>query len=379
MGLTSPTKKPMVLLIGNYPLDRQQSMQRFGDLMLRGLRTAGLDVELIAPAAVLGRNSSSKWIGYIDKYVLFPFRLRREIRRADVVHICDHSNAVYIKHSRSVPVVVTCHDLLAVRGGLGEETDCPASLSGRFLQRWILRSLRKADVVACVSRSTAEDADRLVSRKDPEPKIDIVPLALNFSYAKMPLDAARARLTSIPNFDVDLPFVLHVGSNLRRKNRDGVIRIFARGKDQWNGRLVFAGALLDDELIALAKQLGVFDRIVQIKNPDSELLQALYNCATALLFPSRFEGFGWPIIEAQACGCPVICSNTGPMPEAAGDAGLYHDVNDEEGFSVDLIRLTNPMERQKWSEKSLQNAQRFSTAKMIAQYIDIYRQLGANL
>src|SRR5205807_2611875 len=74
-----------------------------------------------------------------------------------------------------------------------------------------------------------------------------------------------------------------------RKNRDGVIRIFARTKDKWNGRLVFAGDALDAELLSLTKELGVSDRVVQIKDPSSELLEALYNCAVALLFPSRSE------------------------------------------------------------------------------------------
>ena len=202
---------------------------------------------------------------------------------------------------------------------------------------------------------------------------------MNFDYRKISSEAARACLTKVPQFDVDLPFVLHVGSNLRRKNRDGVLRIFARCKDQWTGRLVFAGQRLDGELTSIAKGLGILDRIVQIENPDGELLRALYNCATALLFPSRFEGFGWPIMEAQACGCPVICTNSGPMPEAAGDAGLYHEVDDEAGFAVDLMRMVDPAERAKWSEKSLCSAERFSTKEMIARYIDIYRQLGAKL
>jgi len=67
------------------------------------------------------------------------------------------------------------------------------------------------------------------------------------------------------------------------------------------------------------------------------------------------------------------------MPQAAGDAGFFHEVYDEDGFATDLLRLTNPEKRAIWSEGSLRNAERFSTDKMIAQYIDIYRSLGAKL
>ena len=130
-------------------------------------------------------------------------------------------------------------------------------------------------------------------------------------------------------------------------------------------------------LRSLARQLSILDRVVEISDAPSELLEALYNCATALLFPSTFEGFGWPIAEAHACGCPVICVDREPMVEVAGEAALAHPVEDEPGFAADLLRLTNPDERARWSAKVLENAKRFSTARMISEYIALYRSLGA--
>jgi glycosyltransferase involved in cell wall biosynthesis len=360
-------------------------MQRFNTMMLQGLKAARIDAELIRPEPILGNfqragRFAAKWLAYIDKYILFPFQLREKLSaHPSIVHICDHSNAVYVKRCAGAPVLVTCHDLLAVRGGLGEQTDTPASSSGRILQRWILKGLRRAQALVCVSRATAEDAKRLVHRANGRPQISVVHLGLNHPYRKLDAQTARSRLVQIKAVDLDRPFILHVGSNLRRKNREGVLRIFARCKEKWNGRLVFAGDPLTPELWALAAELGVSNRIVQIDRPDNDVLEALYNCALALLYPSRFEGFGWPVIEAQACGCPVICSNAGPLPEAAGEAGLLHDVDDEAGFAADVLRLTRQTEREQWSEKSLRNAEKFSADEMIAQYVDIYRQLGAKL
>jgi glycosyltransferase involved in cell wall biosynthesis len=377
--------KAMVLLIGNYLPDRQQSMQRFNAMMLQGLAAAGISAQLIRPEPFFGDFKSTgrfiaKWLGYIDKYILFLFRLRQKLAmRPMLIHICDHSNAVYVRYCREFPVLVTCHDLLAVRGALGENTDCPASMTGRLLQRWILHGLRRADAVACISHATAGDAGRLVACGRDRPRISVVPMGLNYPYRKLASEVARARLASIDSLHIDLPFVLHVGSNLQRKNREGVLRIFARCKDKWNGHLVFAGNLLNDELMSLGRKLGVSDRILQLENPPSELLEALYNCAVALIYPSRFEGFGWPIVEAHACGCPVICSDIAPLAEAAGEAALSHPVNDEEGFALDLLRLTDPAEHAQWSEKGLRNAERFSTKKMIAQYIEIYRSLETKL
>ncbi|MEY2556317.1 MAG: hypothetical protein QOF93_1461 [Verrucomicrobiota bacterium] len=376
----------MVLLIGNYPLDRQQSMQRFGTMMLHGLNNSGIPAKLIAPQPRFGKfrgagSFVAKWLGYIDKFALFPRQLRARLAQdiPSVVHICDHSNSMYGGWITNTPVVVTCHDLLAVRGALGEETNCPASLTGKILQRRILRGLRRANGVACVSQATEADARRLVSRGAASPKVQLVRLGLNYPFRRLPDAEVSARLTKIQGFNQDLPFVLHVGSNLRRKNRDGALRIFALCKERWNARLVFVGDALTPELSALAVRLGISDRVTQVPDASDELLEALYNRAVALLYPSRFEGFGWPVIEAQACGCPVVCSNTGPLPEAAGEAGLFHDVKDEAGFAADLLRLGDPAQRAIWSEKSLRNAERFSTTRMISHYIDIYRSLGAQL
>jgi glycosyltransferase involved in cell wall biosynthesis len=267
-------------------------------------------------------------------------------------------------------VVVTCHDFLAVRGGLGEETDTPASATGRWLQRWILTGLRQANVLVCVSQATCDDAQKLVPCGEKQPAFQVIPLGLSYPYRKLDRVEARARL------QIKLPFVLHVGSNLRRKNREGILRIFARCQHEWNGQLVFVGEKLNDTLTAQANALGLANRIVQLGNRESAELEVLYNCATALLFPSRFEGFGWPIIEAQACGCPVLCSSAGPMAEIAGEGALVHPPEDEEGFARDLLRLTDPSENALWSTKALENAQRFTTPRMIAAYVDLYRSLA---
>jgi glycosyltransferase involved in cell wall biosynthesis len=371
----------MVLLIGNFPPDQQQSMQRFSEMILRELRALGIATELTRPEAHFARlvptrfDFLRKWAGYIDKLIIFPRRLR-EFRSVELIHICDHSNAVYAKRFPKIPVVVTCHDLLAVRGSLGEETDCPASWSGKILQRWIVAGLHQADAVVCVSRATAADAIRLLGAVKNAPRITVIENGLNYDYRPLPKEKVKARLEKLSQLKLDRPFVLHVGSDLRRKNREGVLRIFARTKDHWNAQLVFAGDALSNDLWTQARALGIADRMVEIVSAESELLEALYNVAHVLLFPSRFEGFGWPIAEAQACGCPVICRDAAPMAEVAGGAALLREIADEDGFADDLLRLRDPATREKYRELGLQNAARFSAKKMAEQYLALYRELG---
>ncbi len=375
----------MVLLIGNYAADQQQSMQRFAMMMLRGLTTAGVPAELIQPRPLLGRIGwagplVAKWLGYIDKFFIFPRQLRRKLARGfALVHICDHSNAMYCGSIRNHPVVVSCHDLLAVRGALGEATDCPASATGKYLQRWIVNGLRKADAVPCASPATLRDAQRIVGQEADGPRLLLIRHGLNHPYRKQASDRARALLSTVVGLEGHTPFALHVGSNLRMKNREGVLRIFALTKDDWNGQMVFAGQKLSPELRLLGKELGVLERVVEVEGPANELLEALYSSALVLLYPSRFEGFGWPIIEAQACACPVICSDREPMSEVGGAAALIAEVEDEPAMARALLRLTDPAERAAWSEKSLRNAERFRSEDMIARYLDLYRSLGVRV
>jgi glycosyltransferase involved in cell wall biosynthesis len=370
----------MVLLIGNFPPDQQQSMQRFSEMMLRELRALGVAAQLIQPQKhVTGLVPCQfqflrKWASYIDKFILFPRQLPK--LRGGIVHICDHSNAIYARHFPNVPVVATCHDLLAVRGSLGEDTDCPASWTGRILQRWIVSSLQRAQAIVCVSRATAADANRILGGKANTPAITVIENGLNYPFNPLPQEAARTRLGCLPTLRHDRPFVLHVGSGLRRKNRDGVLRIFAKTKDQWDAQLVFAGDVLSNESWTLVRELKIADRIVELGSVESEVLEALYNCAHALLFPSRFEGFGWPIAEAQACGCPVLCRDAPPMSDVAAGAALLRNLEDEDGFADDLLRLRDPAVREKYRAFGLQNARRFSARRMAEQYLALYRNLG---
>ena len=388
--MANGSTSPKILLIGNYPADRQESMLRFARMMEDGLRAAGRAVEQTSPRVFFGRGRVTsrgfgKWLGYLDKYVVFPWELRRRVRRLGpgwVAHVCDHSNAMYAAAAGSAGhhMLVTCHDMGAVRGALGEATDCPASTMGKLLQRWIVRSLRKASLVVCVSSATRRDVERLLHHTDHSaPETRVVLNGLNAPFRQLDPEETRARLAGVAGLDAERPFVLNVGSSLRRKNREGVLRIFARVAQDWpDGQLVFAGEKLPPDLVALAGELGVAERVVQVVRPPGPVLEALYNRALALLFPSRFEGFGWPVIEAQACGCPVLCSDAGALGEVAGDGAFVRDAGDEEAFAGEWRRLAfDETARAAWTKAGLHNVARFGTAAMIERYANVYDDLAA--
>lgn len=380
-------RKPLtIVLLGNYALDRQESMLRFHDLLAEQLTSRNIDRQSISPSIFLGgffpKSRINKWLAYLDKYVLFPLVLRQKLGRLKktndrmIVHICDHSNAVYANVARRhAPVLVTCHDLLAVRGALGEDTDCPASGLGKILQRAILRGLQKATHIVCVSSATRTDLIRL-GGKELETRSRVIPLSLSHPYRPIP---ATEVLQCFKGARLDLePFgyILHVGSSLRRKNREALIKAVAELKDSWKGKIVFSGLPLDVTHWELARSLDLQQRIVEVKNPTNDLLMALYNGAQALVFMSRFEGFGWPVLEAQACGCPVICSNRTSVPEVAGEGALAGDPEDHAFVASSILRLQEPTFRQTLIEKGLENARKFTTERMMQAYETVYDRLA---
>lgn len=370
-----------ILLIGNYAPDGQQSMLRYAAVLSEGLQMAGHDVRLYAPRPRLNpgerpARSIWKWLGYADKFVLARADIAALERWADIVHVCDHSNAPYVPERPARPWVVTCHDLLAVRGALGEDTDCPASPTGRMLQRWILSGLRRAHSLVADSGATLADVHRLVDANGSRSRV--VPPPLNHPYRRLDDQTLLGRLAAIPG--LRSPYVLLVGSDQRRKNRAAAVETLGRIRDRWPGIFVFAGEPLGNDLRARAASLGVADRLLDVPGPSGETLEALYNGALALLFPSRFEGFGWPPLEAQACGCPVVCSDAPPMPEVTGGAARICSLERESEFADALLDLAaDPVERDRWIALGHANVRRYDVPSFTARILATYASaLGAS-
>lgn len=368
-----------VLLVGNYVNDEQESMQRFANLLRVGLTQAGHEVNLLKPTPVLGRikpaaRGIGKWLGYVDKFVIFPQRLKDEAKWADIVHICDHSNSFYVKYVSSRPHTVTCHDLIAISSALKECPESRTSWTGRQLQRIILRGLKKAGHVICVSEATRDEVIRLA--KLPENKVSLIYNGLNYSYA--PLSEGPEEKSGV-DIEPRQPYLLHVGGNQWYKNRLGVLKIFVQLQGMISVapmmKLIMVGKPWTREMREFVSLNGLRDRVVELTNATNADLQVLYSGAVALLFPSLREGFGWPIVEAQACGCPVFTSDRTPMTEVGGNAAIYLDPTDPAGAAAVIANSLHRLSQLRLA--GLENAKRFSPSAMVGSYSRVYRQLAA--
>jgi glycosyltransferase involved in cell wall biosynthesis len=367
-----------IVLVGNYVNDEQQSMQRFTASLERGLREAGHEVRILRPRSVAGQLSPSwkgigKWLGYIDKFGIFPRDLKASLKWAEVVHICDQANAIYTKDILRFPHIVTCHDLLAVRSAIGEIPEVRTRCSGKLLQRAILNGVNRAQHVVCVSEATRRDLTRIAKISDEN--MSVVYNSLNYPYRRM-ADIESARRLKQFHIDSGDAFVLHVGGNQWYKNRLGVLRIFRHLRSLQPDcplKLVMAGKPWTEEMRAYVRDYQLSGQVIELDNVENEDLRALYSRATLMLFPSLQEGFGWPIIEAQACGCPVITSNRAPMTEIGGSGAIYINPDDERLAAFTLKSVLPSISTMRYS--SLQNALKFTESAMIQGYVSAYTKV----
>lgn len=364
-----------IVLVGNYVRDGQHSMARFATLLYSGLRARGHDVSLISQLPYAGKighphRGIGKWLGYVDKYLLFPRQLKAVTDGAQVVHICDHSNAIYTRYLSRFRTIVTCHDLLAVRLARGELAGMRQKWTGKVYQKMVLAGLRRAHRIVCDSQTTESDLLR-IARIPPE-RVAVVYVGTEFSN-RFTNNAARADRLRQLGIGFEERFFLHVGVGAWYKNQSGLLKIFARlttDATMANIRLVMVCDGVTTALRKLIDELQLNGLVHPLTNVSDEDLYALYTTAQALLYPSLHEGFGWPIIEAQACGCPVFTSNRSPMTEIGGDAAVYLDPENP-AEAADTI-LENLPHAARIREAGFVNARRFSAQSMIAGYLEAY-------
>jgi glycosyltransferase involved in cell wall biosynthesis len=342
-----------------------------------------------APAKVynwvpLGRLS--KWAGYVDQYLLFPMTMRRRLTHAskDTLFVfCDQALGPLLPVVRHRPHVVHVHDLLALRSALGEIPENPTSVTGRIYQRYIRRGFQTARHFISISCKTQADLHRVggVSALTSE----VVYNGLNFPFAPLASGECGKILSGAGLPMPAAGMLLHVGGGQWYKNLPGVIHLYGHYAAGANAPLPLwcisppPNSAVRDAL----RKVPAAGNVLFFNSLESRVLQAAYSMADAFLFPSLAEGFGWPLIEAQACGCPVLTTDEAPMNEVGGDAAIYLPRLNP-GDDIDLwasngarqlckILSRTTEEKRNAAERAVTWAQQFSVDKAIDSYLTIYR------
>lgn len=232
-------------------------------------------------------------------------------------------------------------------------------IASHNLHRLLLpRILRKSHLILCNSKQTQEDVNEFVPGI--EEKVEIIQLGIS-DYFKPSFDASIIKKLKINN-----PFLLHVGTLEPRKNIPLLIQAFTelrKAKPASDLQLVLAGKMgWDFQEILEAKISSPFeDSIVLTDFVSKQELRTLYTHAECLIMPSYHEGFGLPVLEAMACGCPCLISGEGALKEVGGEAAIYFDIRDVNSLINQVQQLLISKEEQlKWREKALNHAKKYS-------------------
>ena len=240
------------------------------------------------------------------------------------------------------------------------------------------RSVRLADAVIINSESLRSEVQRYLD-VDPA-KLRLINEAVDHELFQ-PGDADLAR-THVASYGVTKPFVLFVSSLWSYKNCDGLLRAWAIARNELPGRqLAIVGSGRDEkyvaELHALAAELGIADDVVFVGGVSLAETVNFYRAADVFVYPSMNETFGLPILEAMACGCPVVTSDVSAMPETAGGAAVLAAPKEPESIARAIVEAAQPGNRDRLLDLGFARAGEFTWAATAAQTLDVYREVAA--
>src|SRR6266545_1987482 len=389
-----------VLLVPDLPLERWPSMDKYAHRLHDWLESTdpGFEVRLAAHIGALtremvnGRSSGgfARWwtqdldpsrvvlpgplLGpqrYAARYFFYPHRLKREAKRADVIHILDHSYAHMLASARRRPVVVTVHDLIPVIVLRSPTDGWREGVRNRFL-RQTLKALRQADVFIVGTEWLKRE---LATWLGDDRRIRVVPFGVDRAFFGEST-SARERGRRDWRIPEEAFVVLHVGSTVDRKNVPLVINTVARLRQHADVYLLQVGGRFTGEQEQLIDRLDLRRAVRSVNAADETTLGRAYRSADVLLFPSLYEGFGFPVLEAFAAGLPVVTSGAGGLKEVGGDAAVVVEGRDPAAYVEALEALSEDADhREEMIDKGWARARQFTWQRTATQTAEVYKPL----
>ena len=272
---------------------------------------------------------------------------------------------------RQARAAVTVHDLSFL-----VLPQCAEAGLRAYLTEAVPIAVRRADLVLADSVNTKNDLVRLLNVA--EERVVVVYSAVEDTYR--PVEDEERRAVEAQRLRLDRPFLLTVGTLEPRKNLVRLLEAFAKLTHTFPHELIVVGrpGWLYQETYEAVGRLGLQDRVRFLGFLAEQDLPILYSLADLFVFPSLYEGFGLPPLEAMACGVPVVCSNASSLPEVVGDAALLIDPTDVDGLVTAIQHgLADAGLRKKMVARGLQQALRFSWERSAEQVVALFEGLGA--
>jgi len=350
------------------------SMHRYADALASGLRMMNEELR-IKEYTVKRRDLTSSDAPnlYLTRYLYYPLKARKH--QGDINHIVDHSYGHLVYALDPKKTVVTCHDLNPLKH---EE-----SWLNRRLFKYSLGGLKRAAGVIADSEATKKDLIKFL--KIESDKIKVIPLGVGGKFRMIEdqkeLERVRRKFNISPRparRQAGRKIIIHVGGSAYNKNIEGIINAMSNIKYQIsNIYFIKVGSDFTASQKSLIKKLDLEDDVKYLGSVSEDDLVALYNLADVFVFPSFYEGFGLPILEAMVCGTPVVTSNISSMPEVAGGAAVLVDPYGAESIATGISQVlrSNTAQYQGLVEKGLARAKKFTWQKTAEETLKVYQEI----
>jgi glycosyltransferase involved in cell wall biosynthesis len=322
----------------------------------------------IGPQLTIARHNLTIRPGRVnEKLWRFRFAQRATRFRPNLIH-CTFYGKPLIMGSKA-PVIYTAYDMIVERW----KHQLDPSGESALLKK---QCFEAAAAIPCISESTRNDLLALYPQL--EPKVSVIHLAGDLKGADG-LNAMDSRTDTIPRTDQAAPYLLYVGARSSYKNFIRLALAFARVSAQLpNLQLHLVGASFTSEEVDLLEALAISNKVIMHADLGDAKLYNLYRGALAFVYPSLYEGFGIPPLEAMALDTPVLAANTSSLPEVTGDAALLFNPSSVEAIVEAILRIARePGLREDLIRKGRRQLQRFSWEKTAAAYLDLYASVAA--
>lgn len=365
-----------VTLLRDFKEDIRMSMERYANGLWNYLPQGTADnLHLVNFSPVIKPwMGNDIWSMRFARYLYYPLQIRK--LKSDVNHIIDHAYGHLLYFLDHEKTIVSVHDLIPLVRWQGDIQGVP---KGRkpWLNLFSFKALPLAKHLITASINTKMD---LVSRLKCDPqKISVIPYGIDpdFKPYSPEMRIKMRRKYGIPGEGVFT--ILLSGSQFYKNQRCSLeaIALFRRLSGQ--KCCVIKVGHSNQDWSQIIRELGLEDCYLCLGNFPLARMSELYNCADCLLFPSLYEGFGWPPLEAMACGLPVVASNSASLPEVIGDAGFMCNPEDIEALANALFQVSTDLEfKQEIITRGLNRAGQFNWKKSAEAILSLYRHIAGS-
>jgi glycosyltransferase involved in cell wall biosynthesis len=367
------------LLVGQY--DRMIGLAWYASSLQKYLSRMGIDVIITQPNypfLLRAAHSLIKPFGYDLKTFITTYPISAHLQKETIKHFTAQQMASLLSFKRGLqPVIITVHDIIPYMMRDNPELADYTKFYDRWIDNLAVKNLYQADRIIADSDYTGQILIETVGISKEKIKVILLGLDLDVFKPVNVTEEFRAKY----QIDPKCQYILYVGSEIPRKNLFRLLEAFAMVKRKNpNARLIKIGSPIQTQIFQRLQdhiqKLNLENEVILFDHVSRNDLISFYNSADIFVFPSLYEGFGIPPLEAMACGAAVICSNAASLPEVVGDAAISIDPLDISRWAEAISEVLNNGElRDDLRIKSLTRASQFSWERMARETLAVYQEV----